>query len=292
MTKTLRQLIESGEQILAPGCGDALGALIVEKAGFNAVSMSGYQAAATLGYPDMGLGTLSEMVSLAARICDTVKIPLIADADNGHGNAVNVIRTVREFERAGAAAIHLEDQVLPKKCGHMQGQVLVSTSEMCGKLEAAIDARKSREFMIIARSDAINTDGLEEAIHRGREYRKAGADAIMIMAPRSVDDLRRYRDGVEGPLVVTIGSWDFHVTNQQLKDMGYQMVLFPLTTLRRNIMASLEVLADLKTNGFVDHAAKTMISMHDLHGLLGQGQVLEWEQKYRAKDELKAEGSV
>ena len=280
MPRSLRDRLTAGDFITAPGVGDALGARLVEQAGFESVYMSGYCVAATLGYPDVGLATLSEMVSQAARICETTSVPVIADADNGHGNAINVIRTIREFERAGASAVHLEDQSLPKKCGHMAGHVLISNQEMCHKVQAAVEARRTSELLIFARTDAIGVYGMEDAIQRGRDFRSAGADGIMIQGPRSLDDLKRYRGEVEGPLMVTVGSWNFHTSTEELKKMGYQIALFPLTTLRRATVAIADCLADLKRDGAVNHAASNMISMNDLHDVLGTKQIHEWEQRY------------
>jgi 2-methylisocitrate lyase-like PEP mutase family enzyme len=282
---TLRQMLNRKETIVAPGVGDAFSALMAEKAGFSCVHLSGYYAAALLGYPDVGLVTMSEMVAVTARICDTVSVPMIADADNGYGNAINVIRTVREFERAGAAALHLEDQVAPKKCGAMQGHVLVSSAEMCGKIEAAVDARKSDDFLIIARSDAIKVNGIADAIRRGNEYRRAGADVFMAMAPSSIDDLKRYRDGVQGPLLVTIGSWDFKVTLEQLKQIGYEIVVFPLTAFRTSIVTMRNTLEELKKNGYVDHSSPAMMSVHDLHNLMGLKKIIAQEDRYLREEQ-------
>lgn len=275
-------MLDKGRLIMAPGAGDALTANLIERCGFPCVSMSGYQVAANLGYPDVGLVTLTEMVNQATRICATVDVPVIVDGDNGHGNAVNVIRTVQEFERAGAAAIHLEDQSLPKKCGHMQGHVLISTDEMCGKIGAATDARASNDFLIIARSDAIQAISLDDAIERGKHYKQAGADAIMVMGPRSVEDLRKYRERVDGPLVVTVGSWPFNVTADELESLGYQLVLYPLTTMRRAIVSISECLQALLRDGSVDHFASDMVSMDELHGILGLDEILRLQNRYIA----------
>lgn len=269
---------------MIPGVGDALGAILAAEAGFSSVYMSGYFVSSVLGYLDVGLVSSTEMIAQAARICAAVDLPVLADADTGYGNALNVIRTVREFETVGAAGIHLEDQDLPKKCGHMQGLSLVSSKDMCMKVAAAVDARTSDDFLVVARTDAITTDGIEEAIRRGREYRAAGADAVMIMAPRSVDDLKQFRDGVAGPLVVTVGSWSFNVTQQELDQIGYQLALFTVSTLRRAIVAVREVLARLKQDGYLDHSAPAMISMNELHLLLGQAQVQEWEKRYAVQE--------
>src|ERR1700761_6448859 len=182
----LTELFDAGEMVLAPGCYDALGARLIEQAGFPAAYMTGFGSAASrLGRPDVGLMTMSEMVDNARRIVDAVGIPVIADADTGYGNSLNVIRTVREYEAAGVAAIHLEDQVMPKKCGHMDGKQVVGVEEMAAKVAAAVAARRSPDFLIIARTDARAAEGLEAALQRARIYREAGADALFIEAPES-----------------------------------------------------------------------------------------------------------
>jgi 2-methylisocitrate lyase-like PEP mutase family enzyme len=284
MKKSLRPLLTAGHTVVVPGVGDALGAILAAEAGFSSVYMSGYFVSALLGYLDVGLVSSTEMITQAARICAAVDLPVLADADTGYGNALNVIRTVREFETIGAAGIHFEDQDLPKKCGHMQGLALVSSGEMCMKIAAAIDARGSDEFLVIARTDAITTDGISEAIRRGREYRAAGADAVMIMAPRSIDDLKQFREGVDGPLVVTVGSWSFNVTQKELDEIGYSLALFTVSTLRRAIVAVREVLARLKQDGGLDHSPPAMIPMNDMHQLLGQRKIQQSEQRYAAKE--------
>lgn len=283
MSGILRRIIDSGKPVVAPGVGDALTAMLVEQAGFDCVYMSGYQVSALHGFPDVGLLTLTEMVAQAAQICARVDVPVIVDGDNGHGNAVNVIRTVRLFEQAGVSAIHLEDQALPKKCGHMSGHVLVSSSEMCAKVTAAVEARRSADCMIIARSDAMAI-GMDEVIRRSRAYRQAGADALMLMAPRSRDDLKRFRDGVDGPLVVTMGSWDLQMGAGDLDAMGYQIVLFPVSLMRRSLAVVRSALAELKATGAMDHGAPGMVGMHDLHDILGLRQVTAWQERYAVAD--------
>ena len=277
MKQSMRSLL-TGRTTAVPGVGDALGAILCAEAGFPAVYMSGYYVSATLGHLDVGLVSGTEMVSQAARICAAVDIPVLADADTGYGNALNVIRTVRDYERAGVAGIHLEDQDLPKKCGAMDGLVLVSTQEMCAKIAAAVDARADRDFLVIARTDAISTSGLDEAIRRGNAYRKAGADAIMVMAPRSVDDLVRFRAGVEGPLVCTVGAWSFEITTGELSSIGYSLALFTVSMLRQTVSAMRDTLALLGRDGGLDH--KAMIPMRELHGLLGYEKIQSMEQKY------------
>ena len=190
----LRERFEAGEMVLAPGCYDALGARLVEEAGFHAAYMTGFGSAASrLGRPDIGLMSLLEMVDNARRIAQAVDIPVIADADTGYGNPINVIRTVHEYESAGVSAIHLEDQVMPKKCGHMDGKQVVPVAEMAAKVAAAVAARRSPEFLIIARTDARAVEGLEAALERARIYREAGADALFIEAPQSRRRSRQWR---------------------------------------------------------------------------------------------------
>src|SRR5947209_9259162 len=177
--------------VLAPGCYDPLGARLIEEAGFPAAYMTGFgSAAARLGQPDVGLLTLSEMVDNAHRIAEAVGIPVIADADTGYGNALNVIRTVREYEAAGVAAIHIEDQVMPKKCGHIEGKELIGAGEMVAKVSAAVAARRSSDFLIIARTDARAVEGLGGALDRAQRYRDAGADILFVEAPQSAEEIQ------------------------------------------------------------------------------------------------------
>ena len=192
-------MLESGETIVAPGAFDPLAARLVEEAGFPAVYMTGFgTSAALLGRPDVGLLTMTEMVDNARRIADCVDIPVIADADTGYGNPLNVIRTVGAYEAAGVAAIHLEDQVAPKKCGHMEGKLVIPAGEMAQKIRAAVEARTRPDFVIIARTDARAVEGLERALDRARLYREAGADALFIEAVTSEARSRRSRPGLPG----------------------------------------------------------------------------------------------
>ena len=284
MSSTLRQMLKSRRTTVVPGVGDPLGALLAQEAGFDCLYMSGYYVSAVLGQLDVGLISSTEMIEQARRICAISKVPVIADADTGYGNAINVIRTIREYETAGVSAIHLEDQALPKKCGEMDSLALISTGEMCAKIEAACDARRSEDFLIIARSDALGGYGMEEACRRGREYLRAGADAFMVMAPQSIDDLKRFRDGVEGPLVVTVGSWKFNVTAEQLSELGYSLAFFTISALRRTIVAVREVFKELKDKGGYDHSGPEMISMQALHNVLGYQQIQKWEKQYAASE--------
>ena len=187
-------MIERGEFVQAPGVYDALGARIVESYTFNAVYMTGYGTSAShFAYPDVGLLTMTEMVENATRIAAAVKIPLIADADTGYGNPINVVRTVKEYEKAGVAAIHIEDQVWPKKCGHMEGKRVIDAAEMVGKIKAAVDARQDEKFLIIARTDVLAIEGFDQAVERGHRFAEAGADTFSLKHLLTGNRLQEYR---------------------------------------------------------------------------------------------------
>jgi 2,3-dimethylmalate lyase len=233
--RRLRELLAGPDPILAPGVFDGLGARLVEEAGFPAVYMTGFgTAAALLGRPDVGLLTMSEMVENAGRIAAACELPVIADADTGYGNALNVIRTVQEYERAGVAAIHIEDQVAPKKCGHMEGKQVIPASEMEAKIRAAVAARRSDDFVIIARTDARAVEGMDSAIERARRYREAGADVLFVEAAESEEEIsvvaRRLSDV---PLLFNWaeGGKTPPVNYAALAGLGFKLVIFPIATL-------------------------------------------------------------
>jgi 2-methylisocitrate lyase-like PEP mutase family enzyme len=203
-TTQFRRLLEGKAILVAPGAFDGLSARLIEKAGFPLVYVTGGGIARSTGYPDMGLLTMSEVVVRVKNIVDVTEIPVIADADTGYGNALNVIRTVREFETVGVAGIHIEDQITPKKCGHYEGKSLVSEEEMIKKIEAAREARSDPDFVIIARTDARAVEGLEKAIQRGKRYAGAGADMIFVEAPQSVDEIRKIANSISTPLLINM----------------------------------------------------------------------------------------
>src|SRR5579875_1604864 len=249
----LRELLGAGELVLAPGCYDALGARLVEEAGFSAAYMTGFgTAAGLLGRPDVGLLTQTEMVDNARRIAGAVEIPLIADADTGYGNPINVIRTVREYEAAGVAAIHIEDQVMPKKCGHMEGKQLIEAEEMVAKVRAAVAARRSEDFVIIARTDARAVEGLDGALERARRYRAAGADALFVEAPQSVQEIERIAEAfADVPLLFNYaeGGKTPPVSHDFLRDRGFSIAIFPLSVLLTATAAIRSVLAGIRAAG-------------------------------------------
>jgi 2,3-dimethylmalate lyase len=249
----LRELLAAGEPVLAPGVYDALGARLVEQAGFEAVYMTGFGTAASLlGRPDVGLATMSEMVDQAHHITRACALPVIADADTGYGNAINVVRTVQEFERAGVAGIHLEDQVTPKKCGHLDGKQVISTDEMLTKIRAAIAARESPDFVIIARTDARAVEGLTAALDRARRYRDAGADVLFVEAATSIDEIETVASTLaEVPLLFNWaeGGKTPPVPHDRLRELGFAIVIFPISTLLTAVVSVSRALAAIATAG-------------------------------------------
>src|SRR5438105_9656890 len=227
----LRALLDSGQTIVAPGAFDPLSARLVEEAGFPAVYMTGFgTSAALIGRPDVGLLTMTEMAGNAGRIAACVDIPVIADADTGYGNPLNVIRTVGAYEAAGVAGIHIEDQVAPKKCGHMEGKLVIGAQEMTAKVRAAVEARAQPEFVIIARTDARAVEGLERALERARLYREAGADALFVEAPESEAEIERIASSLHGiPLIFNWaeGGRTPPLALARLREFGFRIVIFP-----------------------------------------------------------------
>lgn len=280
MAASLKSLIQGNTFVVAPGIADALGARMVSRCGFPAVYVSGNQVSAQLGYPDVGLVTMSEMVSQLGHICSAVDLPVISDADTGYGGPVNVLRTVREYERIGVSALHIEDQVFPKKCARYGGKEMLPVAEMCGKIKAAADARRSAEFLILGRTDALGITNLDDAIERGNAYREAGADAVMFMSPRSISDLEKFRKQVAGPLVVTLGSWDLNTDVDGLRKLGYQMVLIPNLTQRATIKAMMTCLEGLKSHGDIEGLNATVAPLSMRDELVGTNSAAEWDQKY------------
>ncbi|MEW8987374.1 MAG: isocitrate lyase/PEP mutase family protein, partial [Bacillus sp. (in: firmicutes)] len=233
MTQSLKKLLERNEIVIAPGCHDALGAKIVETMGFEAVYMTGNGATASqIGKPDVGLLTMTEMVTTAQKMSSAVNIPIIADADTGYGNKNNVARTVIEYEKAGVSAIHLEDQVTPKKCGAMSGIELISIEEHVEKIQAALKARKSEDLLIIGRTDSRGTLGLEEAIKRGNAYAKAGADLVILEMLQSIDEIKEVARRVDAPLMFSYVDFTRipNITFKQLEEFGYKLVIYPLSS--------------------------------------------------------------
>jgi len=243
-----RELLRRDAMIVAPGAYDALSALIIQQAGFGAVYMTGSGTAAGLGYPDIGLVTMTEMVENAARIARAVRIPLIADADTGYGNELNVTRTVREYESRNVAGIHIEDQVTPKRCGHLDGKEIVPRTEFVTKIRAAVRARRSAAFVVIARTDARAVSGFDEAIARANEALAAGADMAFVEAAQSLEEVAQIPRRVNGPCLLNMvsGGKTPAVGLDEAEAMGYRMAILPGILFRNAIATFDRVLADLK----------------------------------------------
>ena len=249
----LRELILSPEILVAPGAYDAFSAKLIEAAGFDAVYMTGFGTAAGIfGLPDIGLLTMSEMVENARRIADSVGVPVIADADTGYGNHLNVIRTVEEYEKAGVAGIQIEDQVSPKRCGHMEGHKIVPIPEMVAKLRAAVKARRNEDTMIIARTDAISATGFDEAIKRGNIYREAGADLLFIEAPRTQEQLERIPKLINGPVLINIAPKTPFMHVKKYEVFGYAVAIYPAITLTAAYRSIKDKLMALKDHGMTE----------------------------------------
>jgi 2,3-dimethylmalate lyase len=281
---SLRAMFEAGETVLAPGCYDPLGARLVEEAGFPAAYMTGFgSAAAHLGRPDVGLMSLPEMVDNARRIASAVDIPVIADADTGYGNSINVIRTVREYEAAGVAAIHIEDQVMPKKCGHMEGKQVVPAREMAAKVSAAVAARRSPEFLIIARTDARAVEGLEGALTRARMYVDAGADALFVEAPQTEAEIETVaRSFPSVPLLFNYaeGGKTPPLPYERLRELGFSLVVFPLTLLLAATQAMRAALARVKAAGTPIELLPSLLGFDEFLDFIGLPEIRELEQRF------------
>jgi len=273
---SLRELFDAGETVLAPGCYDALGARLVEEAGFPAAYVTGFGSAAShLGRPDIGLMSLPEMVDQARRIAGAIDIPVVADADTGYGNSINVIRTVREYEAAGVAAIHIEDQVMPKKCGHMEGKEVVPAREMVAKVQAAVAARRSPDFLIIARTDARAVAGLDEAIGRANAALEAGADMAFVEAPQTMDELAAVPKRVAGPCLLNVvrGGKTPEIDLRAAQAMGYRLAIVPGLLLKAVIGACDTALAELKAT-HVHPAPRGDMTVRDAFNRVGAA---EWD---------------
>jgi 2-methylisocitrate lyase-like PEP mutase family enzyme len=282
----LRALLESGQTIMAPGAFDPLSARLVEEAGFPAVYMTGFgTSAALIGRPDVGLLTMTEMAGNAGHIAACVDIPVIADADTGYGNPLNVIRTVGAYEAAGVAGIHIEDQVAPKKCGHMDGKLVIPAEEMAAKVRAAAEARTQPEFVIIARTDARAVEGLEQALERGRIYREAGADVLFIEALTSeaeAEEAVRAFPGVPLLFNWAEGGKTPPISLDRLKALGYRIVIFPLAALLAATGAMRTILREIARAGTPAAALRELPTFAEFLDFIGLPEVREAERRYAA----------
>lgn len=279
----LRQLLAGPDLIVAPGCYDVITARLVEHAGFPAAYMTGSGVSMSVtGLPDIGLVSLHEVLDRLGQIAGAIRLPLIADGDTGFGNPLNVLRTVREFERRGAAAIQLEDQEMPKKCGHEPGRLLVPVPEMVAKIEAARFARASADFLIVARTDARTTHGIEEAIARGRRYAEAGADVIFVESPETPDEMRAVCRAIPAPCLANMveGGRTPLLPQHELAEIGYRIVIYPNALTRVFARAGLELLGELKRTGTTAGMLPGMLTHGELWELFGRKKWTALERRF------------
>jgi 2-methylisocitrate lyase-like PEP mutase family enzyme len=283
---TLRSRLAAPPILVAPGVYDALTAHLAERAGFSAVYVSGAAIAYTrLGRPDIGLVAMSEVADTVALIRDRVRSHLIVDADTGYGNALNVARTVRIFERAGANAIQIEDQDFPKRCGHLDNKALVPAQEMVGKIKAALDARQSRETLVIARSDAIAVEGFEQAMARAMSYREAGADVLFVEAPKTRDELKRIPPALKGvPVMANMveGGKTPSLNAADLQALGFSLVIFPGAIVRAVAHTAGEFYASLAANGTSEPFRNRMYDFDGLNDVIGTPAMIKLGKQYES----------
>ncbi|MGC8909330.1 MAG: isocitrate lyase/PEP mutase family protein [Fervidicoccaceae archaeon] len=290
-SSVLRNMLKEPGIIVMPGAYDALSAKIIETVGFKTIIHTGYGTAASLlGMPDIGLVSFAEMVGRVASIARAVKIPVVGDADTGYGNPINAYRTVKEYIWAGAAGLFMEDQVWPKRCGHMFGKLVVDREEMVGKIAAAVDARKEEDpdFIVGARTDAIAVNGIDDAIERAEEYRKAGADFIFIEAFEDVDQMKRAVREVKAPLMLNLieGGRTPLVSVKEAEEMGFKIVIFPLTALYSAAKAMRETLTLLKEKGSAQEYLDKLLAFSEFAKLVEIERFKQMEDKYLPKKML------
>jgi 2,3-dimethylmalate lyase len=280
--KALRRLIDGTGYTMVPGAYDTLTARLVEQAGFDAVYLTGGGYSRASGYPDLGLLTMVENVRFIGLTVEAVGIPVIADADTGYGNAINVIRTVREYEKSGVAGFHIEDQVAPKKCGHYEGKEVISRAEMIGKIKAAVDTRRDADLVIIARSDARAIEGLNAAIDRVNAYLEAGADVGFVEAPQSVEELRIVGRSVRGPALVNVfeGGKTPMLGAAELEGMGFRLGIYPSQTHRAAIRAAKRVLHAMKEDGDTNRVEADLATFQEREEAVGTEHWRALEEKY------------
>jgi 2-methylisocitrate lyase-like PEP mutase family enzyme len=281
----IRRSLKKSGQLVMPGVYDALSAQIATKTGFEVIFISGYSLAATmLGEPDFGILTQTETLSAAQRICSVTDLPVIVDADTGYGNAINVIRTVHELIRIGAAGMFLEDQVWPKRCGHMKGKQVIPLEEQLKKLQAAIDAKRNRDFFIVARTDARQALGLNEAITRGIAFKKAGADAVFIEAPETKEEMVEIARCVPGPLVANMLERGVTplMAPQELRDLGFDLVVWPLAPLYSVAKSLNEVYKTLRRDGTTVDILDRLMPFDEFNRIVGLEEKYQLDEKYRS----------
>jgi 2-methylisocitrate lyase-like PEP mutase family enzyme len=278
----IRDAVGAGT-VLMPGLYDALTARIAARVGFDVVFISGYSVSATrLGEPDFGFLTQTEMVDAARAVCRVSAAPVIVDADTGYGNAVNVLRTVRDLQDAGASGVFLEDQVWPKKCGHMAGKRVVETAEHAAKIRAAVDARGERDLFVVARTDARQPLGLDAAIERCLAYKEAGADALFVEAPESIAELERVAQALPGPLVANMVERGVtpHLSRSELRELGFGLIVCPLAALYAAARAVTDVLTELRDKETTAGAYERMLTFDEFNALVDLERRYEDEARY------------
>jgi 2-methylisocitrate lyase-like PEP mutase family enzyme len=281
----IRDSLREKGQLIMPGVYDALSAKIAARAGFEVIFITGYSVSATLlGEPDFGLLTQTEVINAAQRICSVVDTPVIVDADTGYGNAINTIRTVQELIRAGAAGMFLEDQVWPKRCGHMKGKQVIPLDEQLKKLRAALEARGKHDFYIVARTDARQALGLDEAIRRGIAFSDAGADAVFIEAPESKEEMKEISRQVAGPLVANM--LERGVTPimgpQELRDLGFSLIVWPLAPIYTVAESLKEVYTSLRRDGSTLGILEKLMPFDEFNEIVGLNDKYALDARYRS----------
>ena len=282
--KKLSSLIKSKKPLVIPGVYDAIGAKIAEKVGFDAMFQTGYGTSATLfGMPDYGFIGATETIDNARRISNAISIPLIVDSDTGYGNALSVWKIVKELESAGVSGIFLEDQKWPKRCGHMQGKEVIPQEEYTEKLGAAIDARENKDFVIVARTDARATEGLDKAIERGLQNKKTGADAVFIEAPKTLDEMKKIGKEIKSPLVANMIEGGATPMNsaQTLNKIGFNIILYPLSVLFANTFATMNILQELKNTGTTSKYKQKIVNFDQFNNLVELDKFRKMETKYK-----------
>lgn len=282
--KNLKARIRAKKPLVIPGVYDAIGAKIAESVGFDAMFQTGYGTSATLfGMPDYGFIGATETIDNARRICRSVSVPVIVDSDTGYGNALSVWKLVKELESAGAAGIFLEDQRWPKRCGHMQGKEIIPQEEYTEKLGAALDARESKDFIIVARTDARAVEGLDAAIERGLTNKKTGADVIFIEAPKNIEEMKIIGKSIKAPLVANMieGGATPIIPSNTLYKMGFNIILYPLSILFANTYSTLSILNELKKHGTTSRLRKQVVSFNEFNSIVDLQKFKKLEQKYR-----------
>jgi 2-methylisocitrate lyase-like PEP mutase family enzyme len=281
----IRQALAQQGQLIMPGVYDALSAKIAARAGFEVIFITGYSLSATLlGEPDFGLLTQTEVVSAAQRICSVVDTPVIVDADTGYGNAINVMRTVQDLIRAGAGGMFLEDQVWPKRCGHMKGKQVIALDEQLKKLKAAVEAKGDNDFFIVARTDSRQALGLDEAIKRGVAFKAAGADAVFIEAPESKEEMKEISRQVRGPLVANM--LERGVTPlmepKELKELGFDLIVWPLAPLYSVAKSLTDVYTTLRRDGSTLAILDKLMAFDEFNGIVGLNEKYALDAKYKS----------